>query len=135
MNGLYYKLIKYYKKHWLNNPYINYIELDNKELLNRTNNYIENFHHLLNMTFDVYHPKLSYLIYKYKNYLIHLYIKIKDSLININDKSTEKFSVVNDIKEFLTNFNHKYKCNINFNFLLQDDENDKLIIFLIKFVL
>ena len=58
-------VIKYYKKNWLNNSYINYSELDNKEYINRTNNFIESFHHALNLSLQVYHPKLSYLVDKF----------------------------------------------------------------------
>ena len=66
----YLKLIKYYKKYWINNHYINYTEIKEEEYLFRTNNYLENFHHLLNAAIEVYHPKVSYLIHKYKEYLI-----------------------------------------------------------------
>lgn len=44
----YKSLLKYYKKNWLNNSYINYINLINDEYWNRTNNYIESFHGKLN---------------------------------------------------------------------------------------
>ena len=44
----YYNLIKYYKKQWISNPYINYKEISQNEYLSRTNNYLENFNRLLN---------------------------------------------------------------------------------------
>ena len=46
-NGGCKKFIKYFKKNWLNNKYINYYDLNKEEYLNRTNNYIESFHHIL----------------------------------------------------------------------------------------
>ena len=86
------KLIKYYRKNWINNSYINYTEISEEEYLFRTNNYLENFHHLLNATIEVYHPKVSYLIHKYKEYLIMLYQKVKESLVK--DTKIEKKNCV-----------------------------------------
>ena len=63
--GNYNKIITYYEKNFLKNEYINYYELDNRECLSRTNNYIEIFHDFLNSILESYHPKLSYLIDKY----------------------------------------------------------------------
>lgn len=54
----------------------------------RTNNYLENFHHLLNKAIEVYHPKVSYLMHKYKKYLIMIYQKVKKSLVK--DTKIEK---------------------------------------------
>ena len=58
----YYKLVIYFKKNWLTNKYINFYELENKEYLSRTNNYIERFHGVINQKLDCFHPKVSYLI-------------------------------------------------------------------------
>ena len=93
----YKNFLKYFKKNWLKNPYINYIELTNDEFLNRTNNYIESFHSKLNNMLCSYHPKLSYLIEKYKMYLINVYEKINVSLVNKVPQKMEKFSIINDI--------------------------------------
>ena len=46
----YSKLVKYLKNNWLNNKYINYYNLEKKEYLNHTNNYIERFHGIINQT-------------------------------------------------------------------------------------
>ena len=43
-------------KKWLNNDYLNYADLTELEYSNRTNNYLESFHHVLNQTLKVYHP-------------------------------------------------------------------------------
>ena len=88
----YLKLIKYYRKNWITNSYINYTEISEEEYLFRTNNYLENFHHLLNASIEVYHPKVSYLIYKYKEYLIMIYQKVKESLVK--DTKIEKKNLV-----------------------------------------
>ena len=69
----YYKLMQYYKKQWISNLYINYTEISQNEYLCQTNNFIEKFHRLLNESLEVYHPKISYLIYKFKIYLKSIY--------------------------------------------------------------
>lgn len=66
----------------LDNEYINYSELSNDVFLNRTNNYLESFHCSLNQSIDAYHPKLSYLVYKYQLNLV-LLKKSMNLLLNI----------------------------------------------------
>ena len=68
-NENYKKMIIYYEKYLLNNNYINFQDLKNEDLINRTNNYIENFPRSLNCELDVFHPKLSYPSEKFKNYI------------------------------------------------------------------
>ena len=83
----YKKFKKYFKKYWVNNEYLDFIELTAKEYLMRTNNYLESFHCLINKSIEVFHPKLSYLIYKYKLFLLGVYEKLKDGfVINILPK-------------------------------------------------
>ena len=73
----YKKFLGYYNKNWLNSPYINYYSLSKEDYINRTNNYLEVFHHILNEELDCFHPKISCLISKYKIYLQKLYEKLK----------------------------------------------------------
>ena len=127
-NDKYQKFIKYFKKIWLNNKYINYYDLSKEEYLNRTNNYIESFHHILNEQLDCFHPKISYLISKYKLYLKKIYEKIKNSLVIKHNIKEEKFSIINDIYQFIKNFNSKYNTKLDFNIILQSDEEDLKII-------
>lgn len=117
----YYKLIKYYKKQWIYNSYINYTEISQNEYLSRTNNYLENFHRLLNESIEVYHPKISYLIHKYKEFLKSIYSKIKDSLLIDIQIKKEKFSIIEDILNFISNYNHKYKTNLNIHNIIQGE--------------
>ena len=105
----------------MNNPYINYYSLSKEEYINRTNNYLEAFHHFLNEELDCFHPKISYLISKYKIYLVKVYEKIKNSLINKCANKEEKFSIINDIYTFISNFNSKYKTKLDFNIIFQSD--------------
>jgi hypothetical protein len=100
--------------------------LSEEEYLNRTNNYLESFHGHLNQILQCYHPKISYLINKYKIYLINLYEKIKSNLVNNNSsENNEKFSIIGDILKFVKNYNNKYKTNININLILQSSEDEK----------
>jgi len=125
-NSNYKKLIKYYKNNWLNNIYINYTELTNEEYFSRTNNYLERFHKQLFDNLECTHPKVSYLVDKYREYIKLLYTKITNSLINKPDEVKKKFSVIDDIINFITLYDKKYKVDINFNNILQcsDDLNE-----------
>lgn len=124
----YENILNYYKKNWLNNTYLNYVELTNEEYLNRTNNYIESFHLVLNKILNVYHPKISYLIFKYKEYLIKIYNKIKDSFVNHIPNEKKKFSIINDIYRFIEQYNSKYSTNINIHTIIQGNKEDTEII-------
>ena len=122
----YKKLLLYYKKNWLNNPYINYNELSKQEYINRTNNFIESFHSFFNQKLETYHPKISFLIDKYKEYLISIYNKVKTSLVDKNEPIIKKFFILNDIILFIKNMNLKYKDGLNLTNILQvyHDENE-----------
>ena len=122
-NDKYKKLLKYYKKVWINNSYLNYAELTENEYLNRTNNYLEYFNHILNISIEVYHPKLSFLIEKYKMLILSLYNKIKESIIKDKGIKKEKFSIFNDIYEYLNNYNNKYLTKINIHTIIQGEKN------------
>ena len=71
---------------------------------------------------------MSYLIFKYKDYLINTYNKLKESIINRKEVEYEKFSIVNDIYKFIDQYNSKYQSNINIHRLIQGDEEDTEII-------
>ena len=83
--------------------YVNYYSLTNKEYLNRTNNYLESFHGTFNEILDCFHPKISFMINKYKDYLIEV------SIVNKENIKIEKFSIFEDIRSFISNYNNKYK--------------------------
>ena len=67
----YKNFVSYYKKNWLKNNYINFVNLNNDEYITKINNYIENYNKLINDSLECYHPKISYLISKYKDFLIN----------------------------------------------------------------
>ena len=77
---------------------------------------------------ETYHPKISFLIDKYKEYLISIYNKVKTSLVDKNDPIIKKFSIVNDIILFIKNMNLKYKDGLNLTNILQADHNENEII-------
>ena len=120
----YWKMLAYYKKNWLNNNYINFSELSQEEYINRTNS----FHARLNDKLQCYHPKISYLITKYKEYLVDIYEKIKTSLVNVNNNKYEKFSIIKDIIDFITKYNDKYKSELNINILIQSNGEEMVAI-------
>lgn len=73
-------------------------------------------------------PILKYLCYKYKNYIISLYSKIAKSLINNKDTQRKKYFVIDIIIKFISLYNEKYKADIDFDFILQcDEELNKII--------
>ena len=112
------KLLSYYKKNWIKNKYINYYNVSNDEYYNRTNNYIESFHAMMNNSFDCFHPKISYLIYKFKLYLIKVGEKIKNSLVEKVEIKNTRFSIINDIFNFLKNYNNKYNTELDINIII-----------------
>ena len=113
------KIIKYYKKTWINNNYLNYEEITQKEYLNRTSNLLEYFHHLLNQQVEVFHPKMSYLIGKYKLFIINIYNNIKESLIKDSSNENHKFSIIKDIFKYIKNYNEKYSSKIDIHLIIQ----------------
>ena len=117
-NENYKKLVNYYEKYWLRNNYINFEILKNEELINRTNNYVESFHHPLNSELDVFHPKFSYLIDKYKIFIIKSFNKVKESIINPMPVKIEKFSVVKDILDFFAKYKKQYKGKLDLSKIL-----------------
>ena len=74
------------------------------------------------------HPKDSYLVDRYREYVKLLCNKIKNSLINKANEVKKKFSVIDDIINFITLYDKKYKVDINFNNILQcSDDLNKII--------
>ena len=49
------------------------------------------------------------MINKYKLYLLKIYGKIKRSIVNKILIKNQKFSIINDIIKFISNYNNKYK--------------------------
>ena len=82
----------------------------------------------MNKSIEVFHPKLSYLVYKYKLFLLGVYEKLKDAFVmNIIPKK-EKFSIIKDIYFFIDSYNQKYSKKIEVNQIIQGDEDDKNVI-------
>jgi hypothetical protein len=64
------------------------------------------------------------MINKYKEYLIKVYEKIKNSIVNNENVKTEKYSMVKDIINFISNYNNKYKENFDYKWIFQSDIED-----------
>ena len=58
----YKSFIKYFKRNWDNSEFLSFDTLPNRIIYNRTNNYVEAFHHKINNIIEYSHPKLSELI-------------------------------------------------------------------------
>jgi hypothetical protein len=89
---------------------------------------LEIFHHLLNQQIEVYHPKLSYLSTKYKFFIIKAYNKIKESLIKEIPNIINKFTIIENLNEYLSCYNKKYSEKINLHLNIQRKEEDFEII-------
>ena len=82
----------------------------------------------MNKALDSYHPKISYLIEKYKEYLVSIYNNIKISLVNKIETKIEKFSIINYIINFITMMNKNYNDGLNLVNILQCGEESSEII-------
>ena len=98
--------------------------LKREEYLNCTNNYLESFHNYLNNTLEAFHPKISYLIEKLKFITIKKYDEYKNSIKKPKMPIHKKFSIIEDIYKFITNYNEKYKTKLNVKLIIQSDEED-----------
>ena len=80
---IYKSFINYFKHNWENSEFLSFDTLPNGTIYNRTNNYVEAFHHKINNIIEYSHPKLSVLIDKlkilskhyYQRYLKKLFLK------------------------------------------------------------
>lgn len=112
----YKKMVSYYRRNWFNNnDCVDYYDLNNNKYKNRTNNNLENFHYILNNKLECFHPKISYIIEKYIEYLIEVYNKIKTSFIKKVEIKSENFNIINDILTFIKNINLNYKDKFKFS--------------------
>lgn len=55
--------------------------------------------------------------------MIFIFNKIKASLVNKIDVKKEKFSIINDIINFISYITKKYEQGLNLNNILKGDEN------------
>ena len=78
---------------------------------------------IINQTLKCFHPKISFLIHKYKEYIINVYNKVTSSFVNKIETKEEIFSIIEDIKIFFINYKNAYKTKIEFNNILQGNED------------
>ena len=121
LDNQYDKFITYFEKNWYNSKYIYLDAINQKEYLYRTNNYIENFHKQLNEEIEGFHPKISYLVDKLKLFTIKGYQFYIESIINKKEEKYEKYSIINDILNFIAKFNKKYHISLNANMIIQGE--------------
>ena len=121
LDNTYNKFIDYFDKNWYCSKFINFDSLNQKEYMYRTNNYIENFHKQLNDSINGFHPKLSYLAEKLKEFTIKGYHVYIESIVNNKEEKYEKYSVINDILNFIMKYNKKYGSTFNANIIIQGE--------------
>ena len=101
------KFISYFKKRWEKSPFLNFEFLTNGDIINRTNNLVEAFHHKLNAAIEHPHPRLSILIEKLKEFSIEYYRAYISKLFNeVNNKYTKQ-NIYADIFNFIKSFLNK----------------------------
>ena len=93
------------------------------EYLFRTNNYIESFHKNLNDSLNSFHPKISYLVEKLKNFTINGYQIYIESIVNNKEEKYIKYSVIDDILLFISKFKKKYKIDLEPNIIIQEESD------------
>ena len=79
------------------NKFFNFSEINNDEIIKRTNNVCEAFHKYINTTISHYHPKISYLLIKLKDVIFDRYKKYRESLIKKIDVIIDKSNIYRDI--------------------------------------
>ena len=105
-NNKYPKLIKYFKRNWLNFNFINFDSIGDEKIKNRTNNKIEVFHRTLNQTIEISHPKISFFVEKLKMIITNKYREYIVFENKISNKEVTKY------KTYLTFYIIKYKLLI-----------------------
>lgn len=111
----YYRFIKYFIKNWLGIKIMSYESLTDEDIRFRTDNIVENFHKKLKSFIDCHKPKISFFVTKYKSLIETIYTEYINSLNSINKEQRNKFSISDDIINFLKTINIS---EINFNSLL-----------------
>ena len=127
LKGNYIKLKNYFYKYWKETEIFNFTELDNNEIINRTNNIVESFHRKLNHQVSHFHLKCSYLIEELKKISKQYYDKYINNLSIINTNNKEYNYISKDIINFIKKFLQSHKENINIDnlnqYLKQDSDN------------
>ena len=116
----YNSFIKYYIKNWSQSNFLKFDLINNGEIINRTNNYFESFHHKLNQTIGMSYPRISILTEELIDLSIEYYISYVEKIFENNLNNKENISIYNDILNFLRKFFVKYDKNIDVKLLLQD---------------
>ena len=120
-------LIKYFKTNWENSQFLDFEVLSDGTINRRINNIVEAFHHKINNAIGYSHPKLSLIIDKLKLFSIQYYHKYINKLFTKDIDKLNNTNIFNDIYNFLSRFLNKYKKNIDFKLLLQDEGETKKI--------
>ena len=97
--------------------------LNRDEYLNRTNNQLQSFHNILNLSLDSFHPRIRFLVHRLKYITIKKYEEYKESIKHPKKPEIKKYSLINDIYSFISNYNRKYKSNISAKNIMQSERD------------
>ena len=125
----YHKLLAYFNKDWVDNKFFNFSEINNDDIIKRTNNICESYHGHLNNTISHFHPKLSFLLNKLKEDIFNKYKKFHQSLYKKIDCNIEKFNVYDDIYNFMKQYKNIVKENLDINNFINNFDKVKNEVF------
>ena len=128
----YYRFIKYFIKNCIGIKIMSYESLTDEDIRFRKDNIVKNFHKKIFSFIDYHKPKLSFYVSKYKSLIVAMYTEYINSLNSINKEQRNKFSISDDIINFLKTIKIS---EMNFNSLLQINKKDDDILYIIYYML
>ena len=127
IDNKYNKFIEYFKNNWQSSEFLDFDQISNGEIINRTNNIVESFNHKLNSIVEYPHPRISVLVEKLKLISQDYYKCYIKKLFSNKINRTFTQNIYQDIYNFLEKFLKKYEKNISIKLLNQDDGDTKNI--------
>ena len=97
-NSKYEKFINYYKRSWLNSSFLEFDQICDWEIYNRTNNICESFNHKINSTNGYPHPKLAILIEKLKEITVNYYQSYINKFFKEDKNVNNSINLFNDCR-------------------------------------
>ena len=125
INIHYEKFNNYFKRAWVKSNFLQFDEICDGEIINRTNNICETFHHKINSSIEYPHPKLAILLEKLKIIIVNYYRLFINKLFNKEKNVNNSINLFTDIKNFLEKFLKKYDNNITIKLIVQEEGNLK----------
>ena len=124
----YNKFFQYFIKNWSKSNFLNFENLTQDEILERTDNTCEIFHKIVNDAIGINHPKISFLIDNLKTFTKMKFDELIESMVTKKFKKNEGFNIYKDIFNFISTIKDKYKAKISYDLLnnFEEDERSKI---------